>query len=324
MQKLLILGTALIAAGMLAHGPAAAENIKLSLSGHFNAAVMVIDQDLDVNTRNHAFDREAEIFFRGSTILDNGLTVGVNVELEAESIIDQIDETYLYFKGGFGEIRLGQDDGAMQAMGIYPASAGHSMYGVLFPSHTYVTGGSLVGEGAFGLGPDYDAEKIAWYSPRVGGLTIGLSYTPDAGEATGRGTPVSGAGSSDIGEQSEVVGVGANWTGAFAGGNVSAGGGYSRASLESPSPTADTDRTEWIAGLSATKDGITVSGNYSVDNQGLIGNNDRTTLAIGATYSMNPWLLGVTFGNTERATHRQQRNLVRRPVFARRRRYDRG
>ena len=98
------------------------------------------------------------------------------------------------------------------------------------------------------------------------------------------------------------MGVGANWTGAFAGGNVSAGGGYSRASLESPSPTADTDRTEWIAGLSATKDGITVSGNYSVDNQGLIGNNDRTTLAIGATYSMNPWLLGVTFGNTERAT----------------------
>ena len=144
MQKLLILGTALIAAGMLAHGPAAAENIKLSLSGHFNAAVMVIDQDLDVNTRNHAFDREAEIFFRGSTILDNGLTVGVNVELEAESIDDQIDETYLYFKGGFGEIRLGQDDGAMQAMGIYPASAGHSMYGVLFPSHTYVAGGSLL------------------------------------------------------------------------------------------------------------------------------------------------------------------------------------
>ena len=167
MRKVLLGTTALVAAGLMAGTAQAADMIGLSLSGYFSAGLAVTNQDLDEGKRNHVFNREGEIYFRGSTTLDGDVlqTVGVNVELEAESLGDQIDETYLYFGGPFGQIRLGQDDGAMQAMGVYPAGVSASVGGIVFCTFSEVggaDGGCNVGEGAFGLGPDYDAEKIGW------------------------------------------------------------------------------------------------------------------------------------------------------------------
>jgi hypothetical protein len=297
---------ALAAAGMLASGPAAAQ-IELSLGGFFNAGVSMTSQDLDQNKRGHTFDREAEIFFRGSNTLDNGITVGVNVELEAETLGDQIDESYVYFSGEFGTLRLGQDDGAMEVMGIYPAGVSAGGYGVVFCTFSQVggqDGGCSVGEGAFGLGPDYDADKIKWQSPRVGGVTVGLSYAPEGSQAGGGGSPNKNrAINNDPGKHSEVVGLGANWAGDFGGGKVSIGGGYTQASLEAPSAdgVTDSDNTEWIIGASVTMMGITVSGNYSEDDQGKSRVKDRTTIAVGASTSTGPYTLGVTLANTERA-----------------------
>ena len=312
MKKLLSGTTALVAAGMLAGAAQAADPISIGVSGYFNAGMAITNQDLDEGKRNHVFNREAEIFFRGSTTLDGDLlqTVGVNVELEAESLDDQIDETYLYFGGPFGQIRLGQDDGAMQAMGVYPAGVSAPVGGILFCTFSEVggaDGGCSVGEGAFGLGPDYDAEKIGWYSPRVGGATIAVSYTPENTEAKGDGgAPSVGSANNDAGQHSEVLAIGGNWSGEFAGGNVTVGAGYATGTLEAPNPDKgiDQDVTEWIAGVSVSMQGITVSGNYSVDDQGKSAVKDRTTMAVGATAPLNlgmPMTLGVTFVNTERA-----------------------
>ena len=44
--------------------------------------------------------------------MDNGITYGAQVELEGYTIGDQIDEHYLYAKGGFGKVTLGADDAA--------------------------------------------------------------------------------------------------------------------------------------------------------------------------------------------------------------------
>ena len=309
MKKLLSGTTALVAAGMLAGAAQAADPISIGVSGYFNAGMAITNQDLDEGKRNHVFNREAEIFFRGSTTLDGDLlqTVGVNVELEAESLDDQIDETYLYFGGPFGQIRLGQDDGAMQAMGVYPAGVSAPVGGILFCTFSEVggaDGGCSVGEGAFGLGPDYDAEKIGWYSPRVGGATVAISYTPESSEGSGGGSPQVGSANAEAGDHSEVVAIGGNWNGEFAGGNVTVGGGYVTATLEAPDGDTDMDRTEWIAGVSVSMQGITVSGNYSVDDLGKSEVKDRTTMAVGATAPLNlgmPMTLGVTFVNTERA-----------------------
>jgi len=53
---------------------------------------------------------------------------GARIELEGETSSDQIDEAWIYFSGGFGEVRIGSDDEALAAFhllseieGIVPA-----------------------------------------------------------------------------------------------------------------------------------------------------------------------------------------------------------
>ena len=96
-----------------------------------------------------------------------------------------------------------------------------------------------------------------------------------------------------------MFGIGANWTGDFSGASVSVGAGYAGASVEAGGD-ADDDREEWIIGLRATMDAISVGGNYSVDNNGKSGSYDRTTWVVGATYGMGPMTYGVTYANTSR------------------------
>ena len=100
MRKALFGTTALIAAGLLASGAQAAEMIGIGVGGYFHAGVSLVDQDMDGGKRDFGVDREAEIIFTGSTTLDNGLSVGVNVQLEGETSGDQIDESFMWIGGG--------------------------------------------------------------------------------------------------------------------------------------------------------------------------------------------------------------------------------
>ena len=224
------------------------------------------------------------------------MTVGLRVELEGQTEKDQIDETFMWVDGSFGRILIGEDDGAMGAMGIYPPSVGGGLYGPLYASKNHVEGGALVGEGAWGLSFDGDSNKIAWYSPPgFLGTRIGVSYTPDNGE-TGEANPTN-----NDGEQSQVVGIGGNWKGALGDANVSVGGGYTVGQLEDGAEGID--RQEWVVGASVSMSGelsgLTVAGNYSMDNNGM-DNHDRTTVAVGVSYPVERWTLGITYGLTER------------------------
>src|SRR5262247_3711016 len=113
MKRVALLGsTALFGAGMIANTAMAADGIKLSVGGFFKTAYMVnFDDDSEGEAGNErntdGFFSDAEIYFRGSTVLDNGLEVGARVELEGETDSDQIDEAWIFFSGGFGEIHIG-------------------------------------------------------------------------------------------------------------------------------------------------------------------------------------------------------------------------
>lgn len=299
MKRLLIGTTALVAAGALASGAQAADPISIGIGGYFHAGVSVASQDMDQDVRGYGFDREAEIIFSGSTTLDNGLSVGVNVQLEAETSGDQIDESFMWISGAFGQVRGGSFDGAMNVMGVYAPSAGHGLYGVVFPTgNSAIAGAGSVGEGGFGLGPDYDAAKVAWYSPTVGGARIGVSFTPEGG---GADDDANNDRASADGGQSEIIAVGGNWSGDFGGASVSVGAGYVSGSAEMAGAE---DHVEWIVGARASMDAISVGGNYSVDNTGMAGNNERTTIAVGATHS--GLVPGTTLGITYALTTREQ------------------
>ena len=68
---------------------------------------------------------DTEIHFKGSTKLDNGLEVGINVQLEGNSnSSDQIDESYLTVRGNFGQIDIGDENSALYKTHVAPKEYG--------------------------------------------------------------------------------------------------------------------------------------------------------------------------------------------------------
>ena len=117
MKKILLGSTALVAAGMIASAPASAK-MKLSVGGYMEQWVGYVSQD-DVGTADYSgvdVKSDSEVHFKGMTKLDNGMSVGVNMQLEGNGGGDTIDESYLIVKGGFGEINLGSENSAMYKM----------------------------------------------------------------------------------------------------------------------------------------------------------------------------------------------------------------
>ncbi|MGF1641669.1 MAG: porin, partial [Rhodospirillales bacterium] len=95
--------TALATAGLIAGvagNAAAAERIKVGIAGYHQQFMVYTDQDYENNAVSGArqstndFDQKhnSEICFIGETTLDNGITFGINVQLEANTSGDQIDE----------------------------------------------------------------------------------------------------------------------------------------------------------------------------------------------------------------------------------------
>lgn len=182
MKKALLSTTALLGAG-LAAGPAlAADGIKLGVGGYFRTAYMVvIDDDGEGepgNERNtDGVFSESEIHFKGSTVLDNGLEVGARVELEGEDASDQIDEAWVSFAGGFGEIHIGSEDGALANNCIVPPG-GTGNFSAFSPNQW---GANSYSSNSVCAGVDGDSQKILYVTPVFSGFQFGLSYTPGEG-----------------------------------------------------------------------------------------------------------------------------------------------
>ena len=316
MKKLLTGTTALIAAGLLSGGAYAADAIKIGVGGYFGGGIVMVDQDdattePGANTRGHRIERESEITFSGSTTLDNGIKVGVQVQLEAESSGDQIDESYIWFEGSFGKFVFGAEDSAAVALNVGTPKPSNFFWGAASPAFSTVDCGTNgVGTGAGGscaigdyglFGVDGDAEKITYFAPKIGGFQFGISYTPDNHEAGQQGAGYSGGDSdNDAGQQSEVVSVGAQWSGDLGGMGVRVGGGYKQGSLEVSSATAE-DRDYWGIGVSVSKDKFNVGAHWTEDDLGTSAvNSDKTSLVLGVNYKLGgPWQIGAEYTKTE-------------------------
>ena len=273
MKKLLYGTTALVAAGLLSSGAYAPDPIKLSVGGYFAGAFHYSDQDDGTlagvnepaaNTRSHGIVREAEVIFSGSTTLDNGIKVGVNIQLEAQSSADIIDESYIWFEGSWGRIQLGAEDDAAYLLNVGATKATNFFFGVaspvfsqvecgtntlsLFAAPTMASGrpdlGGTAGAGCFigAYSPlmTSDREKLTYFTPKFGGFQFGLSYTPNnheepnvvGGDVAGAGTYSALRPDNITGQQGEVISIGANWSGKLGEVDIRVSAGYQSADLE--------------------------------------------------------------------------------------------
>jgi predicted porin len=253
---------------------------------------------------------DAEIHFTGSTVLDNGLEVGARIELEGEDDdSDQIDEAWVYFSGGFGELRIGSIDDALGTMCVF-APGGTTNFSAYSPNQwgaNTLTSNSI----CFGVDDVGDSQKFLYLSPIFSGFQLALSYVPSSDKEThgdgvgahlGMPTNVDGTSRHNVSAYGVYnyeadnwwlqVGAGGSWEG-----NVEQTAGPDR-------EESDFYQTGILLGFGDFQVGA--SFNYFNDDDlfaATLENGDvtadRWVLGVGASYTMDVWTFGIGYSINE-------------------------
>ncbi len=323
MRKHLLGTTALVAGGLAAGAgvsPAqAADPISLSLGGYYQAYfVGRAQEETNFGQQGHETDvyQEGEVHFVGETTLDNGIRVGVNIQLEAEQSGDQIDEHYVYFAGSFGRLVIGAENSAAYLM-HYNAPQGSVGLGVNSPNHTLF----LVPSQNQALTTTFvnntsDANKLTYFTPRFApGFQFGFSYTPDDNDFGGRNGQANRATLKDTpGGLEHGHSFGVNFVRTVGGIDIAWSGGFEGGFLEERDEAVanEMDGYQWAAstGFNFGFGGWTVGGSaaYYDDNDPTSaanrrGGRDAVAGDVGVTYGIGPWLVGLVgmYGITREA-----------------------
>ena len=232
-------GTALVAAAPPAMAqaeppvvrPAGALDIKL---GGFVRFGVDFGQPDGSNLRELSFITDSEINVTASGVADaSGLAYGAVIELEADEFSTRnVDETSIFFQGGWGRVVLGSNDsGTLEIGGLsaYKGTVFDGYYGGIGAQTVSAGSGGIDGDGST-LNPDgfvysvfdsSDATKIRYDTMVLGapqsGFVLSVAFTPDSG-SRGDISP------EDSGDVENVVEAGALYGLGFDGGSVILGG----------------------------------------------------------------------------------------------------
>jgi predicted porin len=309
-----LLSTSEIALGVAMAAPATAQEWDMDWGGFHNAHVGYVDVS-NTNTPNVGGDfdgvdvfQNAEIIFTPSVTLDNGLTFGVNVQLEGENT-RTIDETYMSISSDtLGRIDIGSENSAgYKSMVAAPEVTSmwinsNSTFNLLPLSGSGT--GPLPTQGLFvgALGSSYtevannnDIDRITYYTPSFNGLVLGVSYARNAGIGFNFGNAVGAANNNNAAgvTVSDIFDIGLNYSQSFGSTDVSIGARYGTANSEVPGIS---DPSTWGIGMQIGFGDFTVGGHYAENDSGSpTGVNDQEGWSFGASYDApGPWTFGVT------------------------------
>ncbi len=317
MKKILVASTALVAAGMITAGSAAAsEKIKLNLGGYSKWWVVGAWQEGSYeasvgngtgSANNVDVKGENEVWFGGSTTLDNGLQVGIDMQLRTGGTVDTaggqdttgdvIDESYVWVSGGFGKVIIGTENNGTYLLHVTaPDAAGNWNEGGVMMGNQAIARPSAVttlpGGNTTAILTDGDAEKITYVAPAFYGLTLGATYVPNAG-GTEDNQNVYGNGNSTANAAAEIYGVGALYANTFGGVGVKVSAGWVTYDI-----SAGTDRSNELAfGTQLSYAGFTLGGSYRNVSQNGSGFNPAAVSSANGTNSATGygWDLGLQY-----------------------------
>jgi hypothetical protein len=307
MKKILLGSTAIVAAGMIASVPSAdaASKMKLGVGGYMEQWFGFTSGDDGVEQDYSGFSTvsDGEIHFKGKTKLDNGISIGVNVQLEAQEGGDQIDEQYMTVSGGFGQIIIGDENSAMYKMHYAPSDYGigtNSGDVTSWNKPVKGTNDKVIDMGShyrspFGatyIEPDAvnDSAKISYFTPRFSGFQLGVSYSPD-GSQDNNGLPNRDKANTDY------VMVGLNFNQKMGGMNVGVSGGYGTvtdAKIGGEEPEATS------FGIKLGMGGVSAGVSYANFSDTGDENKDQEGINAGVAYSSGPMGISLNYYHGEK------------------------
>ena len=311
MNKQLLTATALVAVGLLGASGAAVAQKKMkaskptiSVGGYYAAGVRFTDNADSVGGRNtggFSSFTDSEIHFKIKGMLDNGIKIGGGWELEGDHNENNVtDEARVWFRGAFGEVRLGADDGAAQLMvlGYQGSWATQNGLNLNFDVNELIpqpAGYNLRITGARLDLSDTDNEKITYITPRFGGFQVGGSYARDVGG----GLDYDSAKDQSLGKgkAEDWISVAANFDKKFGSFRLGVAAGYVQE--KSSSKGNGRNPTEWGGGVLVESGPVRVSAGFkTVDDY--FSANDVTShegehFDVGVRYTMGAHKIGLAY-----------------------------
>jgi hypothetical protein len=283
----------------------ASDGVKLEVGGYFSSAyVAAFDSKKEGHFGNHrtvdSFKHDAEVYFSGETTLDNGLTVGARIELVGENDDDQIDKSYVFWSGDFGEVRIGSQNDALENQCPTPPGGTAN-----FSAFSPVGWGSNdpIGSNSYCFSADNDSQKILYISPSFSGFQLAVSYTPSANAedytqdgVNGHGTPVIADGTAK-----HIVTAYATYTYEGEGWGLTWGGGGSwQTGFNHTAGAPDGRNQAYQTSGAFTFGAIALGGIFEYFDQAG-SDNDMWIAGAGSSYSGDGWSLGLQYshGNYE-------------------------
>ena len=283
MKKILFASSA-IAAVAFAGQASASEPIKLSVGGYMEQWAGFADEDnTATGGRKNAFQSDTEVYFTGSTTLDNGIEIGARIELEGETSTDQVDEQFLFINGGFGRIEMGKNDSVADSMGVTGPTVGP-----VNPNDGGTEDWVNLDKVIDTVPSSGDQNRVSYFTPNFGGFQAGVSFA-DNSESNGRVNVVTTAGSQSI-LGSDTSGNGDN----IVSGAIAYSNDFDGFSLGLSIEGENEDEDNWYgAGVNVGFGNFTVGGSYGhVDND---GEEDVDAFDLGVTYSMDAASVGLSY-----------------------------
>jgi hypothetical protein len=297
MKRALLYGTALAGAAVGAGSAEASDGIKLDVGGFFKLTYQgVFDNKKEGHFGDHrtydGFNHNGEVWLMGETTLDNGLTVGAHIEIEAENAADQIDQSYVYWQGGFGRFQVGSQDMAIANYCLLPPGATGN-----FSAFSPNSWGSNdpIGSNAACVDAQDNNQGIVYATPNFSGFQLWVSYSPSNNAEDYTQAGVNSAGTPVIAEGTASHTVSAYATYSYSGdgwGIDWGGGGSWQLRFNGIDGVNDGKTEEYQTGLNLTFGNFAIGGVMEYFNEGG-ADNDAYVAGGGFAYTMDPFVFGV-------------------------------
>ena len=355
--------------------PAAASEWTFDWGGQAHLTGFAIEQDevAGNDLQDFGFAAEGKVWGRARAVTESGIEYGLRGQLrlqsrEHEFSNDQIhgapeivDEVWLYIQTAFGRATLGLEDGAADSAGIFSPTI--SDINRLDDARAFALRDPLQNSfAAFApngakmrtdLNASGDAFKLVYYSPRLIGVQLSASFTPELS----RGLNDLFSSSDEADKQGNIWEVGVNYQGSLSAFDIGVYAGYVAGSNEAATsrtislvadaigpagPTAFTslaftpdDLEEWGGGAQVAFEGLKIGGSYKVSNAaggagladggtvsvgcaGLAGcvvpGKNTTTWGAGVSYETGPWRFGVEYVDLQQELPDFLDGIVRRSL----------
>jgi predicted porin len=287
MKKSLLATTALAALGAVAVASPASANFEVGVSGYMEQWIGYSDNANNANPNSDVFDQvsDAEFNVTFKQTLDNGLTIGGEIQVEGQQPAAEVDEQYIYVDGEFGRFLIGSENGAGNLMHYSLKSNGIG----LDAGDVSVWVAGAVGalrETNTTSNIDNDQNKVTYFSPRINGFQVGVSFVPDSDDVNAL-TPVGGGAEVD-GNRDSGWSVGGNYNTSIADMSIKASVSY----MDAGGGVAGNE-TALSTGIHLGFGGFTAGfayGEYEND----AGPNDRNIFGVSIAYNAGP--AGVSVG----------------------------